>query len=144
MPLHPFPPALIWHAWWYGTMRDESAEATRHAIERRRRALEAEWNDVDAVVLIGAGDRVPIPGRADRVYPFIAHSEYFYLTDRQLPRAAGLRSAGGMARVRSGPERRCRDAHLGARTMAREASTPMRRAVGRADAQHAIGCTSRA
>jgi Xaa-Pro aminopeptidase len=61
--------------------------AVTKAIERRRRALEAEWHDVGAVVLIGAGDPIPIPGRADRVYPFVAHSEYFYLTDRQRPGA---------------------------------------------------------
>jgi Xaa-Pro aminopeptidase len=57
------------------------------AIERRRRTIEAAWNDLGAVVLIGAGDPIPIPGRADRVYPFLAHSEYFYLTDHQRPGA---------------------------------------------------------
>ena len=61
--------------------------AVTKAIERRRRAIEAEWNELGAVVLIGAGDPIPIPGRADRVYPFLAHSEYFYLTDRQRPGA---------------------------------------------------------
>jgi Xaa-Pro aminopeptidase len=65
----------------------ESEDAVTEAIERRRRAIEAEWNELDAVVLIGAGDPIPIPGRADRVYPFLAHSEYFYLTDRQRPGA---------------------------------------------------------
>src|SRR5688500_13742953 len=65
----------------------ESPEAISKAIERRRRALEAEWNGLDAVLLIGAGSPIPIPGRADRVYPFVAHSEYFYLTDRQSPGA---------------------------------------------------------
>src|SRR5258706_15200967 len=64
-----------------------SPEAIRKAIERRGRALEGEWNGLDTVVLIGAGDPIPIPGRADRVYPFLAHSEYFYLTDRQRPGA---------------------------------------------------------
>jgi Xaa-Pro aminopeptidase len=57
------------------------------AIERRRRTIEAEWDDLGAVVLIGAGDPIPIPGRADRVYPFLAHSEYFYLTDHHRPGA---------------------------------------------------------
>jgi Xaa-Pro aminopeptidase len=65
----------------------EFPDAIRRAIERRRRALEAEWSGLDTVVLIGAGDPIPIPGRADRVYPFVAHSEYFYLTDRQRPGA---------------------------------------------------------
>ena len=66
---------------------EESDEAVTKAIERRRRAIEAEWNELGAVVLIGAGDPIPIPGRADRVYPFLAHSEYFYLTDHQRPGA---------------------------------------------------------
>jgi Xaa-Pro aminopeptidase len=67
---------------------EESDDTVTNAIKRRRRAVEAEWNDLGAVVLIGAGDPIPIPGRADRVYPFMAHSEYFYLTDRQ--RAGGV------------------------------------------------------
>ena len=62
---------------------EESDDAVTKVIERRRRAIEAEWNELGAVVLIGAGDPIPIPGRTDRVYPFLAHSEYFYLTDRQ-------------------------------------------------------------
>jgi Xaa-Pro aminopeptidase len=35
--------------------------------------------------LIGAGERLPVPGRADRTYPFRSHSEYLYLTDRERP-----------------------------------------------------------
>src|SRR4029450_13197564 len=66
---------------------EEPVDAVATAIKRRRRAIEAEWNEVGAVVLIGAGDPIPIPGRADRVYPFLAHSEYFYLTDHQRPGA---------------------------------------------------------
>jgi Xaa-Pro aminopeptidase len=62
---------------------EESDDTITSAIERRRRAVEAEWTDLGAVVLIGAGHPIPIPGRADRVYPFVSHSEYFYLTDRQ-------------------------------------------------------------
>ena len=52
-------------------------------LERRRRAAADQWQLVDQVVLIGAGDPVPVPGRGDRTYPFRAHSEYFYLTDRE-------------------------------------------------------------
>ena len=35
--------------------------------------------------MVGAGEPVHIPGRADRTYPFRAHAEYFYLTDRERP-----------------------------------------------------------
>ncbi len=54
-------------------------------LELRRRAAAAAWNLSEEVVLIGAGEPVPIPGRGDRTYPFRAHSEYFYLTDRERP-----------------------------------------------------------
>jgi Xaa-Pro aminopeptidase len=36
-------------------------------------------------VLVGAGEPTPVPGRYDRTYPFRAHSEYLYLTDRERP-----------------------------------------------------------
>jgi Xaa-Pro aminopeptidase len=54
-------------------------------LDRRRRAVAERWDLDDEVVLVGAGERVHIPGRADRTYPFRAHSEYFYLTDRERP-----------------------------------------------------------
>jgi Xaa-Pro aminopeptidase len=63
----------------------QSVEAVAKAIERRRGAVAAAWDGFDGVVLIAAGDPIPVPGRADRTYPFMAHSEYFYLTDRQRP-----------------------------------------------------------
>ena len=54
-------------------------------LERRRKTAVARWNLDNEVVLIGAGDKIPVPGRADLTYPFRAHSEYLYLTDRQRP-----------------------------------------------------------
>ena len=55
------------------------------ALERRRHAAVAEWGLVDELVLIGAGEQIGVPGRGDRTYPFHAHSEYYYLTDRNRP-----------------------------------------------------------
>ena len=55
------------------------------AVERRRNAAVAEWGLVDEIVLISAGDQIGVPGRGDRTYPFHAHSEYYYLTDRNRP-----------------------------------------------------------
>jgi Xaa-Pro aminopeptidase len=54
-------------------------------LERRRRLLAVAWDLTDDVVLVGAGERIPVPGRGDRTYPFRAHSEYLYLTDRERP-----------------------------------------------------------
>ena len=54
-------------------------------LERRRSAAAAAWDLTDELVLIGAGEPVVVPGRYDRTYPFRAHSEYFYLTDRERP-----------------------------------------------------------
>jgi Xaa-Pro aminopeptidase len=54
-------------------------------LERRRRAVAERWNLDSEVVLIGAGQPVHVPGRADRTYPFRSHSEYLYFTDRERP-----------------------------------------------------------
>jgi Xaa-Pro aminopeptidase len=55
------------------------------ALQRRRAAVAEQWQDRDELVLIGAGDLILRPGRDDIAYHFEAHSEYFYLTDRNLP-----------------------------------------------------------
>jgi Xaa-Pro aminopeptidase len=54
-------------------------------LERRRRAATECWNLDNELVLIGAGEKIPVPGRGDLTYPFRAHSEYLYLTDRGRP-----------------------------------------------------------
>jgi Xaa-Pro aminopeptidase len=54
-------------------------------LERRRREVAELWQLDDQLVLVSAGDRIPVPGRGDRTYPFRAHSEYLYLTDRERP-----------------------------------------------------------
>lgn len=55
------------------------------ALERRRAAVAARWQDRDEVVLIAAGEPILRPGRDDLTYRFDAHSEYLYLTDRNRP-----------------------------------------------------------
>jgi Xaa-Pro aminopeptidase len=62
----------------------ENPEVERQ-LERRRRAVARQWGLSDELVLIGAGELITVPGRGDRTYPFYAHSEYFYLTDRNRP-----------------------------------------------------------
>ena len=61
------------------------ARQVQRQLARRRLALADAWNLTDEVVLIGAGSPVTIPGRRDRTYPFHAHLEYLYLTDRERP-----------------------------------------------------------
>ncbi|HET9093475.1 MAG TPA: aminopeptidase P family protein [Solirubrobacteraceae bacterium] len=67
-------------------MSERSAEAHIDGqLARRREAVAAAWGDARGVVLIGAGTPVGRPGRDDLTYPFEAHSEYLYLTDRDAP-----------------------------------------------------------
>ena len=60
-------------------------EDIAQALARRRTAAAGAWDPGDAVVLVQAGDELPVPGRGDRAYPFRAHAEYLYLTDRERP-----------------------------------------------------------
>ena len=59
--------------------------STEAFLERRRAATAAAWDLNGGVVLVAAGDEIPVPGRGDRAYPFRAHTEYLYLTDRERP-----------------------------------------------------------
>ena len=65
---------------------DQAAVAEQ--LHRRRSAVAEAWDLKDQIVLIGAGRPISIPGRDDTTYPFRAHSEYFYLTDRNRPGGA--------------------------------------------------------
>jgi Xaa-Pro aminopeptidase len=66
---------------------DEQLEAQQveRQLARRRLALADAWDLTDEIVLVGAGSRITIPGRRDLTYPFHAHLEYLYLTDRERP-----------------------------------------------------------
>ena len=63
----------------------ETPAAVAVQLERRRRAAAERWQLDEQVLLVGAGEAIPVPGRGDRTYPFRAHSEYLYLTDRERP-----------------------------------------------------------
>jgi len=54
-----------------------------NAVDIRRSRAAAAWGLTDEVVLIGAGEPIPVPGGRDQTFPFISHSEYFYLADRE-------------------------------------------------------------
>jgi Xaa-Pro aminopeptidase len=70
----------------HGSRRTRVVGMTDAFLERRRAAAAGAWNLEGGVVLVAAGDEIPVPGRGDRTYPFRAHSEYLYLADRERPR----------------------------------------------------------
>lgn len=51
-------------------------------IDRRERVAQA-LNLGDAILLVGAGDQVPLPENSDQCYPFRSHADYFYLTAQE-------------------------------------------------------------
>jgi Xaa-Pro aminopeptidase len=59
----------------------------KHLAQRRARIAKA-IGLCDEIVLIGAGEPIPLPEGSDQAYPFRAHSEYYYLT--------GINSPGGV------------------------------------------------
>jgi hypothetical protein len=69
----------------HGSRRSRVVGMTDAFLELRRGAAAAAWNLDGGIVLVAAGDEIPVPGRGDRMYPFRAHSEYLYLADRERP-----------------------------------------------------------
>lgn len=55
----------------------------RITLSARRLRLAAALPLRDEILLVGAGEPISIPGGQDQTYPFLAHSEYFYLTDQE-------------------------------------------------------------
>jgi Xaa-Pro aminopeptidase len=65
--------------------RDLASTDIAAQLQRRRAAAADAWQLRDEIVLVRGGDPIHIPGRADLTYPFVAHSEYYWLTDRNRP-----------------------------------------------------------
>ena len=57
-------------------------------LTQRRARIAAALPLGDAILLIGAGEPIPLPEGSDQTYPFRSHAEYFYL--------AGHECAGGV------------------------------------------------
>ncbi|HWL94178.1 MAG TPA: aminopeptidase P family protein [Phycisphaerae bacterium] len=57
-----------------------------YLTKRRSRVADA-LKLANEVLVIGAGEPLPIPGGADQTYRFIPHAEYRYLADRATPSA---------------------------------------------------------
>jgi Xaa-Pro aminopeptidase len=64
-----------------------SALDSRNIAERRARVADA-LQLIDEILVVGAGEPVPLPEGTDQTYPFRAHPECFYLT--------GVDSPGGI------------------------------------------------
>jgi Xaa-Pro aminopeptidase len=69
-------------AWQDGGVGESDVE---RELRRRRAAVIEAWDLADQIVLVGAGEPIHRPGRDDATYRFEAHSEYYYLTDRNRP-----------------------------------------------------------
>ena len=52
-------------------------------LDRRRARVAEAWGLTDEIVLVGAGQPISIPGGADQTYPFLSHSDYVFLADRE-------------------------------------------------------------
>ncbi|HWL17106.1 MAG TPA: aminopeptidase P N-terminal domain-containing protein [Opitutus sp.] len=57
---------------------------TTFLSERRARVASA-LEVGDAVLLVGAGEPVPLPEETDQTYPFRSHADYFYLAAHECP-----------------------------------------------------------
>ena len=57
-------------------------------LARRRARVADALKLSNEILVVGAGEPVPLPENTDQVYPFRAHTEYFYLT--------GIDSPGGV------------------------------------------------
>lgn len=67
-------------------MKTHATPAPDFAARRRRFADALTAGEIgSAIVLIGAGEPVSIPGGLDQVYPFRAHPDYWYLTGENRP-----------------------------------------------------------
>src|SRR5438093_12596851 len=68
-------------------MTTNNTRQLKHLAERRKRVAEAIGLR-DEILLISAGEPIPLPEGSDQTYPFCAHPEYYYLT--------GIDSPGGV------------------------------------------------
>lgn len=50
------------------------------SLAARRQRIAAALNLRDELLLVGAGEPIPLPEGSDQTYPFISHAEFFYAT----------------------------------------------------------------
>jgi Xaa-Pro aminopeptidase len=54
-------------------------------LTERRARIAAALDLKDAILLVGAGEPVPLPEGSDQTYPFRSHAEYYYLAAQECP-----------------------------------------------------------
>lgn len=54
-------------------------------LQSRRARVATALPLADAILLVGAGEPVPLPEGSDQTYPFRSHAEYFYLAGAECP-----------------------------------------------------------
>lgn len=54
-------------------------------LSDRRARIAAALTLGDAILLVGAGEPVPLPEGSDQTYPFRSHAEYYYLAAQECP-----------------------------------------------------------
>ncbi|MEO1007404.1 MAG: M24 family metallopeptidase [Planctomycetota bacterium] len=54
------------------------------ALAKKSRELAGDGAPLP-IVLVGAGEMIPVAGAHDRTYPYIAHSHYYYLAEQECP-----------------------------------------------------------
>ncbi|MEO6246596.1 MAG: aminopeptidase P N-terminal domain-containing protein [Opitutaceae bacterium] len=55
----------------------------RDPLSSRRERVAAALHLGDALLIVGAGEPIPLPEGSDQTYPFRAHAEYFYLAGEE-------------------------------------------------------------
>src|SRR5215510_2771787 len=53
-------------------------------IQARRERAAAAWALREEIVLVGAGSAIGVPGGADLTFPYMAHTEYVWLTGHEV------------------------------------------------------------
>lgn len=55
------------------------------ALRARRRRIAEALNLKDELLIVAAGEPVPLPENSDQTYPFLVHSEFAYLSSSEAP-----------------------------------------------------------
>src|SRR4051812_47993946 len=59
--------------------------SSANIVSQRQARITDQLQLTDELLLVGAGEPVPLPECTDQTYPFRAHAEYFYLTGLDSP-----------------------------------------------------------